>query len=93
MAIRCSRKLSHTYFPESTGSYTIAGIKTVSTNHFKRQFPFHIKSHYISFYSITTAIMPRALTLQQIEGAKPGKVYYPSELPSHQRNIQLLMVI
>jgi len=92
MAIRCSRRLSHTYFPTSTGSYTIAEIKTISTNYFTRQVPSHKKSHHISFNSITTAVMPRALTLQQIEGAKPGKVYYPSELPSHQTDIQLLTV-
>ncbi|OIW28435.1 oxidoreductase [Coniochaeta ligniaria NRRL 30616] len=27
--------------------------------------------------------MPRALTLKQIEGAKPGKVYYPLQLTDH----------
>lgn len=40
---------------------------------------------------ITTTIMPRVLTLQQIEGAKPGKVYYPLEiLPPHVKS-QLLI--
>lgn len=75
---KCTRRLSRTYLT-STRPDTTGYIKTNPINYDKRYLSPHTIPLKRPIGSITVITMPRALTLQHIEGAKPGKVYYPSE--------------
>lgn len=83
--LRCSN------WQASTSLRPIAEIEPFLNRHNRRDYISIRNTQPVIIGHSTAVIMPRALTLQQIEGAKPGKVYYPLEqLPPHVKS-QLLI--